>query len=82
MTFLFLVEFLKNLLNGENLKVEMIFYALQVLGAQYIREWRQCQPSESKSGRKNEKTIFSESLHSLSRPFELLSKSVLIAVTE
>ena len=57
----------------------MLFYALQVLGAQYIREWRQCQPSENKSGRTKEKTIFSESLHSLSRPFELVSKSGLIA---
>ena len=48
--------------------------ACQLLDAHCIREWRQVRPRESKSGRKNERTIIPEGCQGLSRPCGLLSE--------
>ena len=48
--------------------------ACQLLDAHCIREWRRVHPRESKSGRKNERTIIPEGCQGLSRPCLLLSE--------
>ena len=63
--------------NGVNIKGSKCNFfpkTCKLLDAHCIRERRRVQPRESKSGRKNERTIIPEGCQGLSRPCGLLSE--------